>query len=175
MKRRKGQSRLSGISTSDLVPDARLLRPPVKPISHTLGLRATETLFSPYSCTTPAALEEGGYECRRAALWEDARTQYKTAQQLGDIVQGARQLCKEGYRDDDVEALGGFLREAERAAKSAGEGKHKDLAARSAATESIRSMLSESIKGTSPGPVKSFCAESNTSGLPCAPSLTLAR
>ncbi|CAO1629842.1 unnamed protein product [Parajaminaea phylloscopi] len=122
-----------------------------KPISHRLGLRAIATLFSaPYSYTTPKKLEAVGSEGRRAALW-DSRTQHKekTAEQLGSVVEGARGLCES--KEHDVEALGGVLRAAQKAADEAGKGKDGELAGRKAAADAVTSTLSQGIKGIGPG------------------------
>lgn len=66
-----------------------------KPLSHRLGLRTIHTLLNPpFSIRTLSDLDEAGYEGRRKIMWE-ARTQHKekTASQLGDVVDGLREIC----------------------------------------------------------------------------------
>lgn len=151
-KRQDGKVDPQYPASLDLTPFQTLLCSALlsKPISHRLGLRAITTLFSPpYSYTTPSKLEEAGFEGRRAALW-DARTQHKekTATQLGDIVSGVRDMCKDDEQDDDVQALGAVVRAAEEAAK----GKEAaSVEARTAAKEAVFKTLSEGIKGVGSG------------------------
>lgn len=112
-----------------------------KPISHRLCLRAIATLFNPpYEYTTPAKLEAAGYEGRRSALW-DARTQHKekTAEQLGSIVDGVRELCED---EEDAVALGNVRKEAERLARDQG---------RRGAKDAVVASLTDGIKGVGKG------------------------
>ena len=88
---------------SDLTPFQNLVSACIlsKPLSHRLGLRTIQTLLNPpFGLRTLKDLDEAGYEGRRKVMWE-ARTQHKekTAGQLGNVVDGIRELC--GEQDDD--------------------------------------------------------------------------
>jgi hypothetical protein len=90
---------------SDLTPFQNLVAACIlsKPLSHRLGLRTIQTLLNPpFGLRTLKDLDEAGYEGRRKVMWE-ARTQHKekTAGQLGDLIEGIRDLC--GEKDDDKE------------------------------------------------------------------------
>lgn len=90
---------------SDLTPFQNLVSACIlsKPLSHRLGLRTIQTLLNPpFGLRTLKDLDEAGYEGRRKVMWE-ARTQHKekTASQLGDVVDGIRDLC--GEKDDETE------------------------------------------------------------------------
>ncbi|KAK4686165.1 hypothetical protein P7C73_g3963, partial [Tremellales sp. Uapishka_1] len=80
-----------------------------KPLSHKLGLRTIQTLLNPpFGIRTIDDLDEAGYEGRRKVMW-DARTQHKekTASQLGDLVEGVRELCGDGASEEDLAGLVG--------------------------------------------------------------------
>ncbi|UZJ53561.1 hypothetical protein CBS101457_002881 [Exobasidium rhododendri] len=116
-----------------------------RPFSHVLGLRAIQTLFNPpFSLTTPKAMEEAGYEGRGEALWE-ARTQHKgkTAEQLGDLVEGLRKIAGS---DDEEEAI--HMSAVRDAAKK--EDSHQK------AVEKVRDLLTSNIKGVGPMGVDIF-------------------
>lgn len=79
-----------------------------KPISHKLGLRTIQTLLNPpFGLRTVSDLDEAGYEGRRKVMWE-ARTQHKekTAGQLGNLVDGVRELCGDAEEEDLSELKG---------------------------------------------------------------------
>jgi hypothetical protein len=107
-----GKNANSGNSTdilrypqSDLTPFQNLVSACIlsKPLSHKLGLRTIQTLLNPpFGLRTLKDLDEAGYEGRRKVMWE-ARTQHKekTAGQLGNLVDGIRDMC--GEKDDDKE------------------------------------------------------------------------
>lgn len=79
-----------------------------KPFSHRLGLRTIQTLLNPpFGLRTVSDLDEAGYEGRRKVMWE-ARTQHKekTAAQLGDLVEGVKELC--GDHEEDLSELKGL-------------------------------------------------------------------
>lgn len=78
-----------------------------KPFSHRLGLRTVQTLLNPpFGIRTVSDLDEAGYEGRRKIMWE-ARTQHKekTAGQLGDLVDGVREICGDVKDEDDLSEL----------------------------------------------------------------------
>ena len=113
-----------------------------KPLSHRLGLRTIATLLNPpFGLRTLADLEEAGYEGRRKVMWE-ARTQHKekTASQLGDLVEGIKELC--GDAEGDQSALTGVREKLK--GKSTKE-----------AQEEVRATLTK-IKGIGPGGVAIF-------------------
>ncbi|ORY35770.1 hypothetical protein BCR39DRAFT_32291 [Naematelia encephala] len=116
-----------------------------KPLSHNLGHRTIHTLLNPpFSLRTLSDLDEAGYEGRRKVMW-DARTQHKekTAGQLGDLVEGVRELCGDPGREEDLSDLKGIKEQLE-GIKDA-----KDAQAK------LQSLLTE-IKGIGPGVVSVF-------------------
>ncbi|WVF65777.1 hypothetical protein IAT40_000511 [Kwoniella sp. CBS 6097] len=79
-----------------------------KPLSHKLGIRTITTLLNqPFDFGTFSTLAETDDERRREGMWA-ARTQHKekTADQLGELVDGVRGLNGEGEEDQ----LGGIKR-----------------------------------------------------------------
>lgn len=97
---------------SDLTPFQNLVSACIlsKPLSHKLGLRTIQTLLNPpFGLRTLKDLDEAGYEGRRKVMWE-ARTQHKekTASQLGDVVDGIRELCGEEDSDKQLDNLEGL-------------------------------------------------------------------
>ncbi|EST05953.1 hypothetical protein PSEUBRA_005005 [Kalmanozyma brasiliensis GHG001] len=120
-----------------------------KPISHTLGLRAIETLLNkPYYFHTAKDLIDAGNEGRRAALWE-ARTQHKekTAVQLGNLAEGITKLC-EGAGKDGEDTLKPILDKALDQAKD--KNNSFDVA------EAVKSVLTKEVNGLGPGGVEIF-------------------
>lgn len=109
---------------SELTPFQNLVSACIlsKPLSHKLGLRTIQTLLNPpFGLRTLKDLDEAGYEGRRKVMWE-ARTQHKekTASQLGDVVDGIRELCGSEDGDDQLDHLEG-LRHSLKGLKSAKE------------------------------------------------------
>lgn len=81
-----------------------------KPLSHRLGLRTIHTLLNPpFGLRTLKDLDEAGYEGRRKVMWE-ARTQHKekTAGQLGNVVDGVRELCDGTEDETELDNLEGL-------------------------------------------------------------------
>lgn len=127
---------------SDLTPFQNLVSACIlsKPLSHRLGLRTIQTLLNPpFGLRTLGDLDEAGYEGRRKVMWE-ARTQHKekTAAQLGDLVEGLRELCGDKDTADELDALVG-VRDQIKETKSTVE-----------AQESLTDLLTQ-IKGIGPG------------------------
>ncbi|CEH15992.1 hypothetical protein CBOM_05197 [Ceraceosorus bombacis] len=134
-----------GYTSPGLTPFAELICAILlsKPLSHRLGLRTIATLFSPpFGLYTPEALEKAGKEGRREPMYE-ARTQHKdkTADQLGDVVQGLREIC--GDDEQDVIEL--------KAVREAVQGQERDEA-----VETARSKLTSGVKGLGPTGVDIF-------------------
>ncbi|PWN39981.1 hypothetical protein IE81DRAFT_325987 [Ceraceosorus guamensis] len=134
-----------GYTSPGLTPFAELICAILlsKPLSHRLGLRTIATLFSPpFGLYTPEALEKAGKEGRREPMYE-ARTQHKdkTADQLGDVVQGLREIC--GDNEQDVIQL--------KAVREAVQGQK-----RNEAVETARSKLTSGVKGLGPTGVDIF-------------------
>lgn len=104
-KNSDSDSKILRYPQSDLTPFQNLVSACIlsKPLSHKLGLRTIQTLLNPpFGLRTLKDLDEAGYEGRRKVMWE-ARTQHKekTAGQLGNLVDGIRDMC--GEKDDDKE------------------------------------------------------------------------
>jgi len=115
-----------------------------KPLSHRLGLRSIQTLLNPpFSIRTLGDLDEAGYEGRRKIMWE-ARTQHKekTATQLGDLVNGIREICSPSSHEEGLSALSGVRGQIQ--------GKSPEEA-----RETVERMLKK-IKGIGPGVVGIF-------------------
>ncbi|GAC74717.1 hypothetical protein PANT_12c00107 [Moesziomyces antarcticus T-34] len=119
-----------------------------KPISHTLGLRAIQTLLNePYFFRSAKDLLDAGNEGRRAALWE-ARTQHKekTATQLGSLAEGVTALC-EGKGKDAADTLLPILDQALEKCDA------KDA---EAVAEQVKKVLTAQVNGLGPGGVDIF-------------------
>lgn len=104
-KKDQGGDKILRYPQSNLTPFQNLVSACIlsKPLSHRLGLRTIQTLLNPpFGLRTLKDLDEAGYEGRRKVMWE-ARTQHKekTAGQLGNVVDGIRDLC--GEKDDEKE------------------------------------------------------------------------
>ena len=113
-----------------------------KPLSHRLGMRTINTLLnSPFGLRTAADLDEAGFEGRRKVMWE-ARTQHKekTASQLGDLVEGVREIngSVEGLED-----LAGLRKQL------------ADIKVEEA-QQKVKSVLEKGIKGVGPMGVSIF-------------------
>jgi hypothetical protein len=115
-----------------------------KPFSHRLGLRTIQTLLNPpFGIRTVSDLDEAGYEGRRKVMWE-ARTQHKekTAAQLGDLVEGVKELCGEGAGEGDLSDLQGLKEQLDGLDPAAAQAKVKEVLTK--------------IKGIGPGVVGIF-------------------
>ncbi|OCF31705.1 hypothetical protein I316_06712 [Kwoniella heveanensis BCC8398] len=111
-----------------------------KPLSHKLGIRTITTLLNPpFSFGDFSTLASATDERRREAMWA-ARTQHKekTADQLGELVDGVRGLNGEGEED----GLGGI----KRAISSAQNGGQGDGLTKAQAQQRVGDML-KTIKG----------------------------
>lgn len=146
-KESKAQDEILRYPQSALTPFQNLVAACLlsKPFSHRLGLRTIQTLLNPpFGIRTVADLDEAGYEGRRKVMWE-ARTQHKekTAAQLGDLVDGVKELCGgEGDADEDLSELKGLKAELEGLEAEAAQGKVKETLTK--------------IKGIGPGVVGIF-------------------
>jgi len=132
---------------SDLTPFQNLVSACIlsKPLSHKLGMRTIQTLLNPpFGLRTLKDLDEAGYEGRRKVMWE-ARTQHKekTAAQLGDVVDGIRELCGEKDDDKELDHLEGLRDQI------------KDLKSATEVQEALVKKLT-TIKGIGPGVASLF-------------------
>jgi hypothetical protein len=108
-------------------------------------MRTIQTLLNPpFGLRTLKDLDEAGYEGRRKVMWE-ARTQHKekTAAQLGDVVDGIRELCGEKDDDKELDHLEGLRDQI------------KDLKSATEAQEALVKDLTK-IKGIGPGVASIF-------------------
>jgi hypothetical protein len=108
-------------------------------------MRTIQTLLNPpFGLRTLKDLDEAGYEGRRKVMWE-ARTQHKekTAAQLGDVVDGIRELCGEKDDDKELDHLEGLRDQI------------KDLGSAKEAQEALVKKLT-TIKGIGPGVASIF-------------------
>lgn len=123
-----------------------------KPISHKLGLRTISTaLNAPFNLRTRSAWEEIGYEGRRRVMWE-AKTQHKekSAEQLGDVLQGLRELEGDKKGEEHEDELRKLKSEVDKAAKDI-----KGAESRAGAKEAVQEHLTK-IKGLGKGACEIF-------------------
>lgn len=133
-----GDTKLLTYPDSRLTPFQNLVAALIlsKPLSHRLGIRTITTLLNPpFSMRTLEDIDEAGFEGRRKVMWE-ARTQHKekTATQLGDLVEGVREV---NCGDADLEGLKGLRKEI------------KGLGTKEAQMK-VEEMLTGAIKGVGP-------------------------
>lgn len=108
-------------------------------------MRTIQTLLNPpFGLRTLKDVDEAGYEGRRKVMWE-ARTQHKekTAAQLGDVVDGIRELCGEKDEDKELDHLEGLRDQI------------KDLKSATEVQEALVKKLT-TIKGIGPGVASIF-------------------
>lgn len=144
--KQKGPGGLIIFPSSHLTPFQNLVAALTlsKPLSHRLGHRTIQTLLNPpFSLRTLSDLDEAGYEGRRKVMWE-ARTQHKekTASQLGDLVDGIREICGNPEKEEDLSEMTGLKSQLSEATPEA-------------AQEKLRGILTK-IKGIGPGVVSVF-------------------